>query len=332
MGSSSSCCISKPIEESPQQRSQIESRGPDNFSIPSMHPRIQCLIELVYKKKHLSTPSINLNDKFIGDDGGRYLAVVLPYYFHITTLLLKNCSIGLLAAQALSLPLKDLVNLLELDLSQNELGPEGAQKISEGVVYMRKLETLNIERAKLGPRGLVTLSESLLFTRNLKILKLGQNGVGPTGVSSLAKVLRDVTQLSCLELHDNDIGVAGAYGLSSGLFYLRELKKLGLGGNSLEDSGLSSLAAVLPESLVELGLERNIITDGGLSLLLERLRTYRRLKALMLDENPITRKSGKGLAEFLESGRLSVIGLVGCDMSECRTELSLSGPSTDILL
>lgn len=331
MGMKSSCCVKHSDSSITNNKVAGETPGTENYCIPDMHHKIHYLIQLVYTKRQYSVHSISLNGKIIGEEGGRYLAVVLPYYNHITELLLCNCGIGTMSCQALSFPLKELVNLKNFDISNNELGPEGAQKISEGLLYMQALDSLNLENTKLGPRGVVVISESLLSVRNLQVLQLGNNDIGPAGVAGVAKVFQDFVSLKCLELHENRIMPQGAFALAAGMKHLDQLEKLTLGRNCIQNAGMLSVLGALPRTLSELRVESNGLDDEAVLELAARLPGFPGMSILMLDENDITEKGARAIAEAISGMNLTILGLVDCSVYHCRKELTLAGLNTDIL-
>lgn len=324
------CCVLKMNQE--VKSIQLVTRDSRNGSyiIPNVDNKLQDLIRKVYQKDHRSISTINLKDKRIGEEGGRYLAVALPYYSHIHYLYLSNCCLTPNVCQALSFPFKDLTELLELNLSDNDILAEGAMQISEGLVYMRQLLLLNLENTRLGPIGINMLTEALLFTKTLQVLNLAKNDIGPAGARCLSGILTEVVSLRNLDISCNNIGEQGAEALSTGILQLEELQSLGIGNNNIRTAGLLGIIENLAVTIVELGLEMNNIDDYGLIKLIEKAHYFVNLKVLILDLNLITDKGAKEFSS-LKTLDLAVLSLVGCEVGQYRKELTLANLGTEIL-
>ena len=132
--------------------------------------------------------------------------------------------------------LSKITGLITLDLSENDIGPDGAAAIAPTLKSMKALTTLNLRSNSIGVEGAQAISDAIKLipkmmesridpNRNimidnmmvLKILDLSQNQLGDKGVAALAQVLPFMRKLHTLNLRSNNIGVEGAKAISDAI-------------------------------------------------------------------------------------------------------------------
>ncbi len=118
-------------------------------------------------------------------------------------------------------------NLTNLDLSDNNIGPEGAKALADG--SLTNLVELDLSENNISDEGIEALAkgESL---KNLTSLHLNCNSIGNKGAKALAKSEK-LKNLTDLNLDTNGIGSEGAKALASGS--LTSLTKLCLFRNNI---------------------------------------------------------------------------------------------------
>ncbi len=120
-----------------------------------------------------------------------------------------------------------LDSLGELDLSDNNLGPEGLAALEE--VPLPNLRALHLARTRPAVEGVAVLTAAGFF-RELRALSLAGNILGPEAALDLAGAPGN---LLALDLSDNRVGDTGALALAqSG--HLSELLYLNLTGNAID--------------------------------------------------------------------------------------------------
>lgn len=126
------------------------------------------------------------------------------------------------------------LEVLELDISGNNIGLEGAKALAASMPKNLKVLKLNLSRNRLTLAGVKAIAESI--PRSVEVLGLGFSGMkmGPEGGSVLAQAIPP-------EVKD----------LSLDLF-----------GNKLGDDGVESISKALPKSLEKLHL---VLQDNDLS-------------------------------------------------------------------
>lgn len=153
-----------------------------------------------------------LNDNPVGDEGLSIIAECLS--IGLTDLSLSNCELTA-ASQATLLNLVSLSpNLRSLDLSNNDLGPNGCTDMVTWMKHNEKdnfcLRSLELANCGLGDEGLLHLVPIL---GSLTYLGLRKNGITSDGLAAVMNSSQMI-QLRCLDLADNLIGEQGVHALT----------------------------------------------------------------------------------------------------------------------
>ena len=153
-----------------------------------------------------------------------------------------------------------------LNLSDNNLGPEGLQALA--AARLPQLRSLHLGQSRPEEEGTRALVEADFFG-NLRSLNLTSNNLGGWAARALAQAPA-AAGLRVLDLHDNRLGDTGAVALAASP-YLAGLLHLDLAGNDLGDSAAQALV-VSPHlgELIALDLGGNPLSDSARDRLRER--------------------------------------------------------------
>ena len=143
------------------------------------------------------TQTFRLSDRRLNQEACRAL-VNRP----VSEIVLEGCHLGDPEARILA----QAAHLRELNLVDNEIGPEGAEAIATG--NLTALTSLNLGSNDIGVRGARAISGANFV--GLTFLNLEDNGIGDEGATAIASRL---TNLVSLNLEDNGIGDEGAMAL-----------------------------------------------------------------------------------------------------------------------
>ena len=137
-----------------------------------------------------------------------------------------------------------------------------------GLLSCRQLVELNISDNNIGSHGMASLAEGLKSCRQLVRLDISVNYIGSHGMSSLAEGLKSCRQLVKLEISYNNIGSHGMASLAEGLQYCTNLQVLNLSNNNIT-SDVAAIVGVMKRCryLQELDLIRNSIGMDGAAVL-----------------------------------------------------------------
>ena len=159
----------------------------------------------------------------------------------LQTLELRKSDLLLDGAVSLSAGLKSCRQLVELDISNNNIGPQGMSSLAEGLQSCRQLVKLDISRNYIHSHGMLSLAEGLQYCSNLQVLKLSNNDVTSDGIAATTVIMKSCTYLQKLDLSGNSIGVDGTAVLVVGWKH-KSMLTLNLSGN-LGDPHVSALTS-----------------------------------------------------------------------------------------
>ncbi|WP_341748919.1 hypothetical protein [Candidatus Tisiphia endosymbiont of Sialis lutaria] len=253
---------------------------------------------------HLQHQSTILNDP----NNLEKLCSFLKNNPHITALNLKGCNIDNAKIKLLIAPIKEsnitildissnqlydaaeiaeLINLITLNISCNQLTTKGAAKLStlsnlvalnlsynslvsnkwavkideltelarlnnlSELTKLTKLNELKISGNNLGPKE----AEVLAQLSNLTTLDISRNNIGSEGV---AAIVNNIPNIFDLDVSDNNLGDKGAIEVVK-----LPLTKLAIKSNKIGDEGVQAIIANL-QNLSELDMSCNDITDAVL--------------------------------------------------------------------
>ncbi|KAF9176758.1 hypothetical protein BGZ50_009716 [Haplosporangium sp. Z 11] len=260
-------------------------------------------------KTNSTLTTLDLRNNSIGDNGAQALSEALKINSTLTTLDLSANSIGDNGAVALSEAFKTNSTLITLDLSANSIGDNGAQMLSEALKTNLTLTTLNLRNNSIGPNGAQALSETLKSNSTLTALELQYNSIGDNGAQVLAEALKTNSTLTTWDLSANSIGDNGAQALFEALKTNSTLTTLNLRNNSIGSKGAQALSEALKvnSTLAALDLRNNSIEDNGAQALSEAIKASSTLTNLALHFNSIGPNGALALSEARKTTRCNII-------------------------
>ncbi|KAF9905911.1 hypothetical protein BX616_000889, partial [Lobosporangium transversale] len=262
------------------------------------------------RSPYLKDLSVRLRPRKMATTELRVLLKSLKADPALTSLDLRDNSIGNGGALALSEALKTNKTLTTLDLMGNSIGKEGALALLEALKVNRTLLNLDLDFGPLGKEGALLLSK---INTTLTTLNFSSKPIGEEGACAISEALKANTTLTSLNLNHASIGKEGALALSKALKANWTLTNLNLGGNSIGAEGALSLSEALKANLtlVSLNLNYNPIGHGGALALSEALKTNTALTTLDLGSNSIGEEGVLALSEALKANST----LVSLDLS-----------------
>eukprot|EP00949_MAST-11_sp_MAST-11-sp1_P001694 g1694.t1 len=142
-------------------------------------------------------------------------------------------------------------------------------RVDESALHLRNFASSST--GKVPDSTFLALSETVhARCETLAVLSLAGFGLGKKGATSLAAALRSCFCLSFLDISNNNIESTGANNIIQALRHSTSLVRLFMGSNRIGDGaahGISALLQVVGNSLQELHLAENIITNDGASLI-----------------------------------------------------------------
>ncbi|XP_072891355.1 NACHT, LRR and PYD domains-containing protein 3-like [Hemitrygon akajei] len=184
-------------------------------------------------------------------------------------------------------------SLMELDLSDNNLGDSGVKLVSAALRNPEcKIQKLWLGNVGLTDTGAKDLASALSTNPSLTELNLSGNKLGDSGVKLVSAALRNPEcKIQKLWLTRVSLTDSGAENLASALSANPSLTELNLSDNKLGDSGVKLVSAALrnPECEIQkLWLDKVGLTDYGAEDLVSALSTNPSLTVLNLGLNSLT--------------------------------------------
>jgi hypothetical protein len=277
----------------------------ENCCREKMNPRISLMI-----RKNL-TKCLEFQHQGMGDKMAKLLASSLQDMPFISSI---NISDNNLTDDGL-VPLLDAIlgikTLLELDLSQNLLGPLTAAAMAQYIASSQcSVEKLTMQRADVDDFECERFVSAIGVNKSLVNLDLSYNLIGGaenlntvmpdliTGGEAIADLLRNKNcRLISLNLSWNLIRLDGAIDLASSLSINKSLIYLDLSYNSLGTNGGEALGdAIQQNSVLEsLNVSNNSLdTVACLTICIGVIENIH-LRHLIIDENPIGEQGAKAI-------------------------------------
>ncbi|XP_072131173.1 NACHT, LRR and PYD domains-containing protein 3-like isoform X1 [Mobula birostris] len=221
---------------------------------------------------------LRLGGNKLGDSGVKLVSEALRNpECKIQKLGLNNVSLTDSGAKDLTSALSTNRSLIELVLSDNELGDSGVKLVCMALGDPEcKVQTLWLNNVSLTDSGAKHLTSTLSTNRSLTELVLNDNKLGESGVKLLSEALRNS---DC------------------------KIQQLCLGGVSLTDNGAKDLTSALStnQSLMVLNLESNLLTDLSVPALCRFVQALPTLEHIRLLRNQFSQAGEKKLRSLQES-------------------------------
>ncbi|CAG0887534.1 unnamed protein product [Darwinula stevensoni] len=172
---------------------------------------------------------------------------------HLVELDLSDNALGPIGAEGVKVLLESSVcfSLQELKLNNNGLGIEGGQIVAAALLncYSKSVEagrplslkTFIAGRNRLENKGAMAFADVFKRVGTMEEVGMPQNGIYHQGVTSLAEAFEKNPNLHTINLSDNTIVSRGARSLKGALAKLSNLKILNLGDCLLKDKGAEEL-------------------------------------------------------------------------------------------
>lgn len=208
------------------------------------------------------------------------------------TIRLHDCGLGISHCEDLSSLLSTNQALIELNLSNNELGDSGIDVLCKGLLNPNcSLQKLWLRNCNLTEACCENLTSILKSKPSLTELHLGDNNLGTSGGKALCQGLLDPNcQLESLQLQYCELTKENIEALSSALSYKSSLHTLNLSSNKLGDEAVKHLCQALLDSpckLQSLQLEGCDITQASCEDLSAVLSSKPSLIEFCIGENSI---------------------------------------------
>lgn len=272
-------------------------------------------------KSSRNVNSLDLKGNTLGVDAAMAIGDALKDHSGFKRALWSDLFTGRLKTE-IPLALKCLCNglmdagssLVELDLSDNALGPNGMNGIRD---FLRSpccytLQELRLNNNGLGPDGGKMLADDLLSCHEssieagrplaLRVFVSGRGRLEDEGAIALSKVFRKMQSLEEVVMPQNGINHRGVAALAEALVLNRNLRHLNLSDNTFTEKGSIAMAKAVSslKKLEVINFEDCLVRTEGAKLLADSVKgNHRKLKVLKLGGNEIRAPGALAVAEAM---------------------------------
>jgi Ran GTPase-activating protein (RanGAP) involved in mRNA processing and transport len=271
---------------------------------------VELIADAVIKRKRLT--NLNLYCTTLTLKGVKLLASALPG----SSIRILDLSYNFLTEESIKVISQSILTgnsrLRTLHLGGNSFGTEGLVSLLD--VLRNKntnLKHLDLSGCNLGDVGMDLLS-SLRSESFIKILDLSRNNITNRGAYFIARIIENSLNLEKLVLRYNYISDAGVVDISNALLTNNRLETLYLGYNLFGYAGAKAVIYQLGyknNSLVNLELSGNLLSNDGGELLGYELKGNTKLRSLMLDNTKIGNTGLIMLARVLKYTKITTLEL-----------------------
>ena len=190
-------------------------------------------------------------------------------------------------AEELGKALRSCRNLTKLDISNNNI-KYGAAALPVGLHHCTNLIELDVSDNDMGEEA-EYLAGGLAYCKHLQKVHISNNNIGPRAAKAVAEALAHSKRLTVLDLNSNNIETEGAHALANTLQLCTQVKELHLHDNAIGDDGCKALSVSFKvcTSITKLVLSSNNVGPEGAAALAEGLQSCSHLRFLELDGNII---------------------------------------------
>lgn len=210
-----------------------------------------------------------------------------------------------------------LMELRELDISNNSLGDEGAMALTNVLKQLPTLKTLDVSENDITVHGAEDLATAFTQLHHLRVLNMMDNRFADPGTEVLSASISALTNMETLDVSFCDMSVDGSAHIASAIAHFHKLQHLNMAGCKLsarfwerrprssndaddECSGARALGEALGQhsNLQQLSLMGTQINSDAMTLLAPALAGHQGLTSLDLQFN--VQLGSRGISSFSE--------------------------------
>ena len=260
----------------------------------------------ILKSSDVDFHKLDYSTRNLGDAGIDWLASFLLTSCECSDILQFNLSMNNLfplGMKFLSSVLVKCSNLLILDLSFNELGDSGAFVLSGALEHCVKLHNLDVSSNCISSKGARAIAEYIKCCTNLLHLKVSFNTFGSEGTRALIDALKHCVILQELELKSNNIQFGGAMALARAfsLQYWTHFYVLDVSSNNIASEGIRALSEALVKctTLQRLSVSNNSIQKDDADSLAMCFKNFKTFQVLDISCNNLESSGAEVIADAL---------------------------------
>lgn len=146
---------------------------------------------------------LDISSSLVSPSSASELSTALQYNKSLSTLRMRDCSLGDAGLLALSSFLSNNTTIDHINLSSNQIGPIGAQSLAKGIERNQSIGNLNLSHNPLLPLGVLAIIDAISKNDNLRELDLGFCYFGSSSWTLLSQSINMWPKLWKLDVSGN---------------------------------------------------------------------------------------------------------------------------------
>ena len=267
--------------------------------------------------------SLDVSNQYIDDYG---VTVVTTFCDKYNIIDLSNNRISHIGAATIGEYLKNNIFLLELNLSENNIGPNGIIAIAKAIEVNASLQKFDISCCGVAD-GAAAISGALKCNHSLQELDLSWNNFSNDGTKEIAEATKVNVTLQKLDISHNRISDDGAAAISGALKCNHSLQELDLSWNNISNDGTKEIAEAIQVNVTlrKLDISHNKISDDGAAAISDSLKTNNSLQVLDMSSNQIISSGARKISEAIQiNSTLHTLYLHKCPVTEAQHALAFN--------
>ncbi|XP_062394448.1 NLR family CARD domain-containing protein 3-like isoform X3 [Sardina pilchardus] len=315
-------CLFEMNDHSMHQEIKKYLESPKDFKGQLSPAHCSALAHMLLMSEEVLDELIDLKKYNTSDEGRKRL---IPAVRCFRKARLADCKLTDKSCELVASVLQSPNSLIELDLSDNDLGDSGVQLLSKGLSSPHcKLQTLRLCKCGFSSEGYVCLALALMVNPScVKELDVSNNHPGESAQKLLSATMENPhRKVGALQLAGCKLTFKSCELVASVLQSPNSLIKLDLNTNDLGDSGAQLLSKGLSSPqcrLQTLSLQKCNIGEEGFTALASALRSNpSHIRRLLLMGSKATDSGVKHLSSLLEDPncKLEELDLQNCNIGE----------------
>jgi len=276
---------------------------------------------------------INLSECFLGFNSMLVLTDILKNDFEICSrIILTKNDFGDEGIEILLESLKGNDNLVELNLSSNNLGVNGGMAIFNFLLDQNSIICLDLSskeglyRNRICSEGVSLITKVLKNNFFLEKIDLSSNSIKNEGLKYIVNGLMSNITLQTLNLQNNEITEKGISYLESKLT-TSKLKHLNISCNPISDNGLISLGNCIGgkqlNEIVSLNISECSVTFESFFPFIKKISKNLKIQILISNKNNLSSNNKWHLLDdFFKKLSLKSLSLGSCNLNQDMKEIS----------
>ena len=277
---------------------------------------------------------INLSECFLGFNSMLVLTDILKNNFEICSrIILTKNNFGDEGIEILLESLKGNDNLVELNLSSNNLGVNGGMAIFNFLLEQNSIICLDLSskeglyRNRICSEGVSLITKVLKNNYFLEKIDLSSNSIKNEGLKYIVNGLMSNITLQNLNLHNNEITERGISYMESKLTECK-LKHLNISCNPISNNGLISLGECIGgkqlNEIISLNVSECSITFESFFPFIKKISKNQKIQTLICNKNNLSSNNNRWhlLDDFFKKLSLKNLSLGSCNLNQDMKEIS----------